>query len=151
MIYWNRHFKGGIASYIRSKINVNAAVENPSEPFKIENNQNIDFRQLVAKPLSDVDLSPSASAIVDAFLHETAAVFIRSKKNRQLYGLIEAPLAPEVASNLIHSDEACSALDDACDELPIEEVVASNWFVRQIAQSIGQEMVGSEPQLSLVE
>jgi hypothetical protein len=151
MVYWNRHFKGGIASYIRSKINANTAVENPSVQFKIADNQNIGFSQLVAKPLRDIELTPAASTIVDAFLQEKAAVFIRSKETRQLYGLIETSLTPEVATTLIHSDETCSALDEACDKLPIEDVAASNWFVQQIAQSIGQEMVGGAPQLSLVD
>lgn len=151
MIYWNRHFKGGIASYIRTKINTKTAFEDPGVQSSIEDHNNIGFRQLVAGPLRDIDLTPAASAIVDAFLQEKAAVFIRSKKTRKLYRFLETPITPEVATSLIHSDESCGALDEACEKLPIEDMVASDWFIQQIAQSLGQEIVGSAPQLSLMD
>lgn len=149
MAYWNRHFKGGIASSIRTKIGTKTGLEESGVQVSIEDNNNIFFRELVEAPLRDIDLSPPASAVVDAFLNEKAAVFVRSKETRKLYGFLETPLTPEVATLLIHSDEGCSALDEACQKLPIEDVVASNWFVQQVAQSIGQEIVGT--QLSLVE
>lgn len=148
MIFWNKNYKGGVATYIRTKINTRtSSVETSVHPFDRE--KNVGFRQVVAGPLRDIDLSPDASAIVNAFLQDKAAVFLRSKTTRKLFSFQETPMAPDVASSLVHSDESCSALDEACQKLPIEDSLAADWFIKQIAQTIGQEIVGSKPQLRL--
>ncbi|NWL12169.1 hypothetical protein DM793_12845 [Paenarthrobacter nitroguajacolicus] len=151
MIYWNRHFKGGIATYIRTKINIKTTPPDVSvqSSIDLEGQVSISFHDLVEKPLLDLDLTPPASAIVDAFLQERGVLFIRMKSTHKLYGIVETPMTPGVAVNLIHSDESCSALDEACRMLPIEDVVAADWFIQQISQAIGQEIVGGLANLSL--
>ncbi|MFJ5956724.1 NACHT domain-containing protein [Paenarthrobacter sp. NPDC092416] len=145
--YWSATFTGGIAASARTKLTRAKKLPETGHAGKAEH---VTLGMILKDHVDVSDLKPEDRALVESLLQEKTATFMKSSSNGRLYGIAESHFGPQLATDLIQSDEACDALDQAFASLPAESVTASNWFVTQLAQSIGQQVSADEEDLELL-
>lgn len=145
MAYWSKNFTGGIASYARTKSFTIREVKETG----LTNSENLTFGDLVADLVEASQLDNATKKIIDEFLAQRSSLFVKSSTTGRLYGVIESSMKPAIALKLAHSDESCHAVNQACEKLERNDVYASNWFLQQLSQTLGQEVVSLDPSLEL--
>lgn len=146
MSYWSTSFTGGIAAYARTK---QAPTEKVRETGLNGKGTHVTLGSILKDHADTTSLNEEDKALVEALLAENSSQFIMSATTKRLYGINESHLSPALAISLVQSDEACDVLDQTLEKLPPEHVLASNWFVTQVAQSIGQKVSSLEGDLEL--
>lgn len=145
MSSWSQTHVGGIPAYIRQKSV--APLVGVEETGLDEQASRITFGAMVEGLIDTSQLNEADTSIINSFLSDKSTFFVRSSTTKTLYVFSEAQFMPDAGLSLIVSDEACDALDQAVEKLPTLDVSVSNWFVRQVAQLVGQRFVSAEAEL----
>lgn len=146
MDYWSTKFTGAVASSARTRM---AATPKVRETGLSGNSNHITLGAILTDYVDTDRLNEESKVLVEELLAEKSSQFLVSATTKHLYGINESHLSPSLAISLIESDDTCDALDQALEKLPREQVFASNWFVMQLAQSIGQRLSTLEAELEL--
>lgn len=146
MSYWSDNFTGGLAASARTK---RTSPQKVRETGLNGKGTHVTLGRILADFIDVSTLSESDKALVASIVAEKSSVFIRSSTTQKLYGIKDSHVNSGLALELIESDSACDALDQALEKLPPEHVLASNWFITQLAQSIGQRVPIMESDLEI--
>lgn len=146
MRYWSTNFVGSIATHIRQKMD-RATVVEEFAPSGIS--ASFSLGSIIGDSIDLSTLKADDYTAVRAALDEDSALFIRSDITHRLLAVPESHISSDILADLISSDEAFDIIERALERLPLKDAQASNWFIAQVAQTIGQRVRGMDEDLEL--
>jgi hypothetical protein len=146
MQLWSRRFTGAVPSYVRTRIAAPAktlektgapARGTASTPLAVWTRE--DDSTTKGRTMSDIychvsreGLSEEEQATLDDFLNSAASVgYLGGEPKATIRGYIARDVRAETMAKVIASNALCTALFDAAEHLSDEDIMASEWMVRQ--------------------
>jgi hypothetical protein len=160
MQLWSKRFTGAIPSYVRTRIPPPAKTLQKTEPaqwnastdlavWSREDDSPTEGRTMrdIFSHVSREDLSDEEEATLDDFLASAASVgYLGGGPKATIRGYTVKDVQAETMAKVVASNALCTALFDAAEHLSAEDIMASEWIVRQVSQTLGQERVGQKLQ-----
>lgn len=157
---WAKRFTGGIPAYVRARMEVQltplrdtrllpkSSTDAPLAQWNRADESGGPVRTMrdVFSHVRGEGLTLEEQSALDDFLGAAGSVGYMGGVDIKMRGYSGKDVHVGTMARIVRSNALCTALADAVDNLPDPDVMASEWLIRQISQSLGQERVGQNLQ-----